>query len=105
MLSAVVVKFLIVSSIKLINSTLMQKCDFLMAGVAPTFERVKRADLTAPWLFDCYDLLFVVQDDTVNINAVVKPFQWPVSERNLFHSHLTAINLEIILLSRSGWEC
>jgi hypothetical protein len=83
----------------------MQKCDFLTAGVTATSGRMKLADLTVPWMYDCYDLLFAVTEDTVNINAVVKPFQWPVSERNLFHSHLTAINLEIILLSRSGWEC
>ncbi len=83
----------------------MQKCDFLTAAVTPTFERVKRADLTVPWVYDCYDLLFAVTEDTVNIDAVVKPFQWPVSERNQFHSYLTVINLENILLSRSGWEC
>ncbi|XP_046449207.1 ionotropic receptor 93a-like [Daphnia pulex] len=54
------------------------KCDFLTAAVTPTFGRMKLVDLTVPWVYDCYDLLFAVQDDTVNIDAVVKPFQWPV---------------------------
>jgi ionotropic glutamate receptor len=57
-----------------------------MAGVAPTFGRVKLADLTCPWMYDCNDLLFAVNDDTANIDAVVKPFQWPVGEQNI---HLT----------------
>jgi hypothetical protein len=80
----------------------MQKCDFLTAGVTATSGRMKLADLTVPWMYDCYDLLFAVQDDTVNIDAVVKPFQWPVGEPNLFHSHLTIINLEIIRIGLVG---
>ncbi len=77
-----IIGILIVHIIKLINSTLMQKCDFLTAGVTPTSGRMKLADLTVPWMYDCYDLLFAVTEDTVNIDAVVKPFQWPVGEQN-----------------------
>jgi ionotropic glutamate receptor len=68
--------------------------------------RVKLAYLTVPWMYDCNDLLFAVHDDTANINAIVKPFQWPVGNKKVIR--LTAhcvINFKNILLSRSGWEC
>lgn len=56
----------------------MKKCDFLTTGVTPTFERQKILDLTLPWMNDCYGLLFAVHEDMANVEAIVKPFQWPV---------------------------
>ncbi|EFX82122.1 hypothetical protein DAPPUDRAFT_241220 [Daphnia pulex] len=35
-------------------------------------------DVTTPMAFEPYRFLIPVQDDTANINAVIKPFQWPV---------------------------
>jgi hypothetical protein len=76
-----------------------------MAGVTPTSGRMKLADLTVPWMYDCYDLLFAVTEDTVNIDAVVKPFQWPVGEQNSYTSLIRYLIKKKILLLRSGWEC
>nr|CAH0101879.1 unnamed protein product [Daphnia galeata] len=54
-----------------------QRCDLLITDVPPPFYRSK-IDMTTPWVFSYYGLLIPVNDDTANINAVVKPFQWPV---------------------------
>jgi hypothetical protein len=31
-----------------------------------------------PWIYDYFSFLIPVPDESANINAVVKPFQWPV---------------------------
>jgi ionotropic glutamate receptor len=36
-------------------------------------------DVTLPWAYDHFSFLIPVPDETANINAVVKPFQWPVT--------------------------
>jgi hypothetical protein len=36
-------------------------------------------DLSTYWVYDHFVLTIPVPDETANINAVVKPFQWPVS--------------------------
>jgi hypothetical protein len=46
--------------------------------VLPTFQRNKIVDLTANWVFDNVAFLIPVPVETANMNAVVKPFQWPV---------------------------
>ena len=44
----------------------------------PTVERNKIVDLTLPWTYDHFAFLIPVSVETANINAVIKPFQWPV---------------------------
>ena len=41
-------------------------------------------DVTLPWAYDHFAFLIPVPDETANINAVVKPFQWPVTIINYF---------------------
>ena len=48
-------------------------------------ERFKIVDLTLPFSFERYAFLMPVHDDTVNLNAVIKPFQWNVSCSNFKH--------------------
>jgi hypothetical protein len=46
--------------------------------VVPTFQRNKVVDLTAYWFYGNVAILIPAPHETANINAVVKPFQWPV---------------------------
>jgi ionotropic glutamate receptor len=55
-----------------------QKCDFLIQDVPPSPQRLKIVDLTAYWFYGSLGFLIPASDETANINAVVKPFQWPV---------------------------
>jgi ionotropic glutamate receptor len=56
---------------------LHQQCDLIINDlISPLFR--KKIDFTTPWIFAYYGLLIPVDDDTANIQAVVKPFQWPV---------------------------
>ena len=82
----------------------MKKCDFLTSGVTPTFERQKIVDLTLPWMNDCYGLLFAVHEDMANVEAIVKPFQWPVciNERILYS---TIFNDSFGKSFRFGLDC
>jgi hypothetical protein len=57
---------------------LSQKCDFLIQDVPPSPQRLKIVDLTAYWFYGSLGFLIPAADETANINAVVKPFQWPV---------------------------
>jgi len=57
---------------------LPQQCDFLIHDMIPTVERNKIVDLTLPWTYDHFAFLIPVSVETANINAVIKPFQWPV---------------------------
>jgi hypothetical protein len=56
---------------------LHQQCDLIINDLIPPLFR-KKIDFTTPWIFAYYGLLIPVDDDTANIQAVVKPFQWPV---------------------------
>nr|CAH0102975.1 unnamed protein product [Daphnia galeata] len=55
-----------------------QKCELVAQDVVSTFQRNKVVDLTANCIFDNVAFLIPVPDETANINAVVKPFQWPI---------------------------
>ena len=55
-----------------------QKCDLLLIGVGLTYERFKVVDVTIPVVFEPYRFLIPVQGDASNVDAVIKPFQWPV---------------------------
>jgi ABC-type amino acid transport substrate-binding protein len=57
---------------------LSQQCDFLVHEVALTPRRLKMSDYTLPWAYDQFAFLIPIADESANINAVVKPFQWPV---------------------------
>jgi hypothetical protein len=46
--------------------------------VVQTYQRNRYIDMSVPWIFGSFSLLMAVQDDTANVNAVIKPFQWPV---------------------------
>jgi ionotropic glutamate receptor len=50
----------------------------LVHDTVPTLQTSKIVDLTLPWAYDFFAFLSLVPDETANINAVVKPFQWPV---------------------------
>jgi hypothetical protein len=47
--------------------------------VGLTYGRFLIVDVTIPLVFQPYRFLIPVQGDTANINAVIKPFQWPVN--------------------------
>lgn len=55
-----------------------QESDFLLQDVVQTYQRNRYIDMSVPWIFGSFSLLMAVQDDTANVNAVIKPFQWPV---------------------------
>ncbi|XP_046640837.1 ionotropic receptor 93a-like isoform X2 [Daphnia pulicaria] len=62
----------------LFNYLWEKKCDLLIIGVGLTYGRFLIVDVTIPLVFEPYRFLIPVQGDTANINAVIKPFQWPV---------------------------
>ena len=66
----------------------LQRSDLLIAAVGLANSRLKVVDLTYPWMFGCYEFLFSVSDDMINTDALVKPFQWPVSLENIQHSEI-----------------
>ncbi|EFX82168.1 hypothetical protein DAPPUDRAFT_241316 [Daphnia pulex] len=43
-----------------------------------SFQYNSVVDFTLPWIYDHFAFLIPVPDESANINAVVKPFQWPV---------------------------
>jgi hypothetical protein len=47
--------------------------------VLQTYQRQQIIDMTVPWIYSSYALLMPIQDESANIYAVIKPFQWPVS--------------------------
>ncbi len=62
----------------IVSCLLSQQCELVAQDVLPTFQRNKIVDLTANWVFDNVAFLIPVPVETANMNAVVKPFQWPV---------------------------
>jgi hypothetical protein len=50
----------------------------LLVHDVPSLFYRSRIDMTIPWIFTNYALLIPVAGDTANINAAIKPFQWPV---------------------------
>jgi hypothetical protein len=50
----------------------------LVHDTLANFQRNKVVDFTLPWGYYHYAFLIPVPDESANINAVVKPFQWPV---------------------------
>ncbi|EFX87004.1 hypothetical protein DAPPUDRAFT_235850 [Daphnia pulex] len=56
----------------------IQQCDLLLQDVIPTQEHTQIVDITVPWVYTSASLLMHVPDESVNIYAVVKPFQWPI---------------------------
>ncbi|KAI9559660.1 hypothetical protein GHT06_013665 [Daphnia sinensis] len=55
-----------------------EQCDLLLQDVQPTFRRLQVVDMTLPWNYDYFSFLIPVHDEAANIDAVIKPFQWPV---------------------------
>ena len=56
----------------------LQEADLLITGVVPTSQRLKIVDMTLPFGYDHFAFLIPVNSEMANINAVTKPFQWPV---------------------------
>ncbi|EFX82216.1 hypothetical protein DAPPUDRAFT_316861 [Daphnia pulex] len=57
---------------------MVRQCDFLVHEVTLTPLRLKMSDYTLPWAYDQFAFIIPIADESANINAVVKPFQWPV---------------------------
>ena len=56
----------------------------IASSVIPTNGRNKIVDMTWPYIFDTTAFLIPVADDEANITAIIKPFQWPVMEKDLY---------------------
>jgi hypothetical protein len=70
----------------------------------PTIHRNTIVDLTLPWTYDHFALLIPAPDETANINAVIKPFQWPVcADESILFSKLGDHNISYSI-QRFGWE-
>ncbi len=37
--------------------------------------------MTVPWIYRGFGILIAVEDDTANVQSVIKPFQWPVNPK------------------------
>ena len=59
----------------------LQQCDLLLQDVLPTNERQQVVDITVPWVYTSVALLMHAPDESANINAITKPFQWPVKRK------------------------
>jgi hypothetical protein len=60
------------------NNYVSQQSELLVHDTIATFQYNSVVDFTLPWVYDHFAFLIPVPDETANINAVVKPFQWPV---------------------------
>ena len=80
----------------------MQECDLLINSIVPTVQYNKIMDLTTYWLYDYFALVIPVPDETANINAVVKPFQWPVCTFYCLKFFAFDLNKLFVLLHRFG---
>ncbi len=69
----------LIFNVNLLSPYLLQQCDLLLQDVLPTFRRNEIVDMTSPWNYDYFAFLIPVHEETANINAVIKPFQWPVT--------------------------
>nr|CAH0102968.1 unnamed protein product [Daphnia galeata] len=61
-----------------ISFIIENECDLLINSIVPTVQYNKIMDLTTYWLYDYFALVIPVPDETANINAFIKPFQWPI---------------------------
>lgn len=53
----------------------------MIHDILQTHQRQQIIDMTVPWIYSSYALLMPIQDESANIYAVIKPFQWPVSKQ------------------------
>ncbi|EFX82169.1 hypothetical protein DAPPUDRAFT_241317 [Daphnia pulex] len=63
----------------LFNYLWNQKSDLLVHDAIANFQYNSVVDYTLPWIYDYYAFLIPVPEESANIKAVVKPFQWPVA--------------------------
>ncbi|EFX87007.1 hypothetical protein DAPPUDRAFT_312495 [Daphnia pulex] len=55
------------------------ECDLLLQDVVPSYRYHKLIDITVPWVYTSSAILMPVPvDSSFNINALIKPFQWPI---------------------------
>jgi hypothetical protein len=62
------------------NFLFFKKSDLLVHDAIANFQYNSVVDFTLPWIYDYYAFLIPVPEESANINAVVKPFQWPVGK-------------------------
>lgn len=62
------------------QNNVLQRCDLLLQDVVASvlYKYQPVIDTTVPWVYTTSALLTHISDDTLNIKAVIKPFQWPV---------------------------
>lgn len=65
---------------KLIQKLHTQQCDLLLQDLVSSvgYEYRQIIETTVPWVYTTAAILTHVPDETLNIEAVIKPFQWPV---------------------------
>jgi hypothetical protein len=64
--------------IHIIHFVNSQEADLLVHDTVANFQYNSVVDFTLPWIYAHYAFLIPVPDESANITAVVKPFQWPV---------------------------
>ncbi|XP_059352537.1 uncharacterized protein LOC130700516 [Daphnia carinata] len=62
----------------LVDYLLEGQCDLIVHDVILTTENYKKMELTLPWHRSIIVFMVPVPLITTNLNAVIKPFQWPV---------------------------
>ncbi len=66
-----------------------------MADVIQASQYLRRMDLTCPYNSDVITFLIPVPDETMNISAVIKPFQWPVKIKcTAFCDYIVAVSYQ-----------
>lgn len=58
----------------------IQSADLLAHDISATPERYAMMDLTLPWIYGDTSFLIPTPDSSTNVEAVLKPFQWPVAK-------------------------
>lgn len=70
-----------------------QKADILVDGVIPKNERLKIVDFSQPWELGVFTALIPAPEVGANIDAIVKPFQWQVSQNSKFFKKCSCLQL------------
>ena len=63
------------------NKSYLQECDLLLQDIVPSYLYQQLIDTTVPWVYTTASILMPAPAaNSFNINAVIKPFQWPVQK-------------------------
>ncbi|XP_046648429.1 glutamate receptor ionotropic, kainate 5-like [Daphnia pulicaria] len=55
-----------------------QQADLLVHDTIANYQYNSVVDFSLPWIYAYYTFLIPIPDESANVNAVVKPFQWPI---------------------------